>query len=299
MSREYLDDAQGFVGLSSIHIKKMMTPAESIQGALLFAVGIEKLLKYLLADINPVFILKVADFKHSAPSLYRDRIVSKQRNDEISLKPNSDVITYRVSLNRAKAFSQAANKYGQLLYSIASWRDLIVHRPTAELDTKRVSLMLQKDAISLVDAFAQELAIPMSEFYRPTELTRLSALSKELTDRDRFEKDMEELLAKHRKDWQAISPDAERVMRARETTSAAYAETGEDHMHEEVTSPACENTCIVRVEPDYDYADGESYLAGVYASRLHCYYCGLNIEDYEALEYVGVDELLASDRDDA
>ncbi len=54
---DYLADAQKLIRLSSPQIKASMTPEEAIQGALLFALGIEKLLKYLLAEINPIFIL--------------------------------------------------------------------------------------------------------------------------------------------------------------------------------------------------------------------------------------------------
>ena len=111
MISDYLADAQKLIRLSSPHIRASMTSEETIQGALLFALGVEKLLKYLLAEINPIFILKIADFKHSAPLLYSDRIVSSGKNNEIDPKPDSDVITFRVSLGRSKAFSKTANKH--------------------------------------------------------------------------------------------------------------------------------------------------------------------------------------------
>jgi len=56
---------------------------------------------------------------------------------------------------------------------------------------------------------------------------------------------------------------------------------------------------VVRIEPDYDYADGETYLSGVYAEQLHCYYCGLNMDNYETLDFVNVDSLLALAHEDA
>jgi len=183
LSNDYLADAQKLIRLASPHINASMTPENSIQGALLFALGVEKLLKHVLADINPIFILKVADFKHSAPSLYGHRIASTGKSEEIDAQPNSDVITFRVSLGRSKVFSKASNKYSQMLYTLAHWRDVIAHRPTSELDLAKVALMLQKDAVPLVSDFAEELGISPSSFFGDDE-PRLTELSTRLTDRE-------------------------------------------------------------------------------------------------------------------
>lgn len=297
MISDYLADAQKLIRLSSPHIKASMTPEETIQGALLFALGIEKLLKYLLAEINPIFILKIADFKHSAPSLYNGRIISSGKNDEIDTKPDSDVITFRVSLGRSKAFSKAANKHSQLLFTLAHWRDVIAHRPTSELDLAKVELMLKKDAVPLIREFSEELKISLSDFFGSEE-TRLSELSQQLTNREKFETEMNQLLASHKTLWERRSTQAGITAEARGLTSSLLKHTGVDFSYDGITCPACGNLCVVRIEPDYDYADGESYLSGVYAEQLHCYYCGLNMDTYEALDFVNVDGLLASAYED-
>ncbi len=298
LSSDYLADAKKLILLSSPHIKASMTPEEAVQGALLFALGIEKLLKYLLAEINPIFILKIADFKHSAPSLYSDRIVSTGKTDEIDTKPDSDVITFRISLSRSKVFSKVANKYSQLLFTLAHWRDIIAHRPTSELDLVKVELMLKKDAVPLIREFSEEQNISLSDFFGSEE-TRLSELSQQLTNREQFETEMNQLLANHKTIWEHRSANAELISQANDLTSSLLKHSGVDFAYDEVPCPACGNLCVIRIEPDYDYADGESYLSGVYAEQLHCYYCGLNMDTYEALDFVDVDGLLANVYEDA
>ena len=293
LSKDYLADAQKLIRLSSPHINVTMTAEEAIQGALLFSLGVEKLLKYLLAEINPIFILKIADFKHSAPSLYNDRIVSHGKNDEIDTKPDSDVITFRVSLSRSKVFSKVANKHSQLLYTLAHWRNVIAHRPTSELDLTKVELMLKKDAIPLIREFSEELQISLSDFFGSEE-TRLSELSQQLTNREMFEAEMNQLLEKHKTQWEQRRTYAEFESQANDLTTSLLKHSGVDFSYDVIPCPACDNLCVVRIEPDYDYADGESYISGVYAEQLHCYYCGLNMDTYEALDFVGVDGLLAA-----
>jgi hypothetical protein len=246
-----------------------------------------------LAEINPIFILKIADFKHSAPSLYNDRIVSTGKSDEIDTKPDSDVITFRISLGRAKVFSKVAHKHSQLLFTLAHWRDVIAHRPTAELNLSKVELMLKKDAVPLIREFSEELKISLSDFFGSEEL-RLTELSQQLTNREKFETEMKQMLASHKDLWEHRSTNIEFRSQANDLTSTLLKHSGVDFSYEEIPCPACSNLCVVRIEPDYDYADGESYLSGIYAEQLHCYYCGLNMDTYDSLDFVDVDGLLAS-----
>lgn len=293
LSKDYLVDAQRLIKLAAPHIKATMTHDDAIQGALFLSLGVEKLLKHVLAEINPVFILKVADFKHSAPSLYSDRMFADGKNSEIVAKPDSDVVTFRVSLSRSRAFSKTANTYSNMLHTLSNYRDIIAHRPTSELDLKITTRMLQKDAFPLISAFAEELRIPPSGFFGSEEV-RLRKLSQDLTDRDKFEQEMNQLLDEHLALWKSRSSDAELVSRAKDKTAALMKQFSTKYSYEGVACPACNNVCLVRLEPDYDYADGESYLSGVYVEELHCYFCDLELETYEALNFVDVDGLLAS-----
>ncbi len=54
LSSDYLANAQKLTKLASPHINFSMSPENAIQGALLFALGVEKLLKHVLVEINPI-----------------------------------------------------------------------------------------------------------------------------------------------------------------------------------------------------------------------------------------------------
>ena len=45
--------------------KQIVTNMDAIQSTLMFALGIEKLLKGVIYDVNPVFILENAEFKNA------------------------------------------------------------------------------------------------------------------------------------------------------------------------------------------------------------------------------------------
>lgn len=293
LSENYLADAQRLSKLAAPHIKATMTHDEIVQGALFLSLGVEKLLKHVLAEINPVFIMNVADFKHSAPSLYGDRMVTTGKNSEIAEKPNSDVVTFRVSLSRSRIFSITANTYRNMLYALSNYRDIIAHRPTSELDLIKAARMLQMDAFPLICAFAEELRIPTSDFFGSEDI-RLRKLTQDLSDRNKFEQEMNQLLAKHMALWESRRSDMGLVSQAKDKTAALIKQHSTEYAHEGVACPACNNMCVVRIEPDYDYADGESYLSGAYVEELHCYFCDLKLDTYDALNFVDADGLLAS-----
>ena len=293
LESEYLADAQRLVRLAMAPVKKEMIDDEVIQSGLLFALGIEKLLKYILARVNPVFILKAPDFKHAAAALYADKIVKSQKHEELSDKPDSDVITFRVSLGRAKVFSKSTAQSSQMLYSVANWRDVIAHRPTSELDMRSVSAMLTKDAVRVLSEMCTEHSLNIDDFLGDHS-NRLRKLSAELTAVTAFADEMKALLLRHKNIWTTRSSNSETVELAKAATHVLLLRIDTDEgAFESVKCPACNNPSAVHVEADYDYADGESYIAGVYAEYLHCYYCDLKLNTYPQLSYVDVDKLLA------
>jgi hypothetical protein len=292
MSDEYLEDAKKLIGMCSRHISEEMDEDGAIQGALFLALGMEKLLKHLLVKINPIFILKSSDFKHSAAALY-SHLFCSDGEGEVAKQPDTDVLTFRSSLTRARVFSAAANTNSQLLYSLAGWRDVIVHRPTSEVDKAVLARMLKKDAVELLSSFATELNLDLSDFLG-LETSRLVDLSKKLSDQVKFEERMEELLTSHRVLWEHRKKTNQLIFeQATAITRNLLKQTGPDFMYDEVSCPACGNTATVRIEPDYDSADGESYLAGVYVQELSCFFCSLRLQSYEELSFFGVNDLLS------
>jgi hypothetical protein len=137
LSEEYLNDAKKLISMASSHIEQDMSYEQLMYAMTFFSFGIERLLKHLLIKVNPAFILKDGNFKNAAPSLYKDKFVSSEKNSQITDTPDSDVITFRISLQRALLFSKSVNDNKQLLYSLANYRDILAHRPTSEIDATK------------------------------------------------------------------------------------------------------------------------------------------------------------------
>lgn len=135
----YLKDAQLFLKKASLIISKDIGEQQIIDATLFFALGIERLLKSILWDINPIYVLKEQQFKNTAPVLYKEKLLPNNlSNKEFSINPDSDVLTYRISLLRAKEFSTTTAKHFNTLFALSNYRDIIVHRPLNELDIDKL-----------------------------------------------------------------------------------------------------------------------------------------------------------------
>ena len=291
---DYLSDSQRFIKLAAPHINEGMTDNATIQGAILFAIGVEKLLKFTLARVNPVFILTSPDFRHAAPALYRRSFVTaKSSRDIVDDKPDDSVLAFRPALGRLRQFSKAANDHHRMLFTLANARDVIAHRPTSELELRSIARMLMVDAYVLLEDFSAELGVACSSFFGD-DTVRLAAMAQRLAAQEQLEISMAKLLEEHRLLWLARSVDETAIRQALLITNRIAATTASDHSFEQVICPACGQVAIVRVEADFDYEDGASYLNGVYAANLHCHYCDLNLDEYEQLDFVDVDRLLAT-----
>lgn len=289
----YLEDGKKMIGFAAPLIKQGMDDDHVVQSFQYFSNGLEKLLKHGLERINPLFIQKLADFKHSA-AVYKDRFVPGYTGTEVEKNPDQDVITFRTSLNRLKVFSTTANNHSQLIHTIVGWRDVLAHRPSSELDTDAIKRMLQKDAYRLVYDFSHEYGEKSDAFLAP-HTEALKGLSSELMYEDRIEQHMTALLSTHLQLWESKKGDTAYVAEAEKVTKRELGQVGLDFHNEAVPCPACGQDAIVRLEPQYDHADGEGYLAGVYPDKLTCHYCGLDLRSYEEFDFVNIDGLLAQD----
>jgi hypothetical protein len=111
---------------------------------------------------------------------------------------------------------------------------------------------------------------------------------------------MEALLERHRKIWEQRSKNPTTVSHAEKVTTAYLTKRGETT---ECPCPACGNTAVATLEPDYDtdYDPDEersfSYITGVYVTDIQCLYCALKLDEYDQLKYVDADSLLEMDHE--
>ena len=289
---EYHEDASFFLRKAAKLISYLMAREEILDASLFFALGMERMLKGILYDINPIYVFKNQDFKHTAPLLYKSRLLpNASRNQEIASTPEADVLTFKLSLLRAKAFSGATERHSNLLFALANARDIIAHRPLSELDLDKLRLLMQRGFHPLVEDYAKEIGQKTSRFLGSEEV-RLSNLSSKTKREEALEEKIEAKLKSHAEQWamRKEKPDYAQAMQAKTNTIAA--ESYLNVTYEKVECPACRNDALITIEPEYDIIDREGVLVGVFVSSLRCLFCDLVLDSYEELDYVNVDSLL-------
>lgn len=295
-SDEYLADAQRLIGMAGKGITERMDDKEVIAATTFFSLGVERLLKFILADVNPVFVLSNGDFKNAAPCLYKHRFVSDDKHSVTASKPDHDVVSFRVALQRALLFSVGIKENSQLLYSLANHRDILAHRPLSELDILKAKRLLTKDAYKLLNDICSERAMPINEFFGEED-QRLHTLSDKQQGEEAFAQDMSARLAQHKALWIERSSNAEFVAQAEHQTASLLDRSGQDFSYEPIKCPACSQEAVARIEPDYDYdaAERMSFMIGVFVDSISCRFCDLKLTDYEELNYVDAKSILRGD----
>lgn len=290
----YLDDAKSHISLAAPAIVKGATSDQRFQAVVLVAIGIEKLLKHIIAEVNPALILKSQDFDSVVLHCHREAITATDRVADIEKKASPDVITLKASIQRASLFSRGVKDNAQFIHTLADFRDIALHRSCEELDAVRVDRLLLRDLYNVIRDISADLSLSAKDFLGEHS-TRLEALSEELIAHDNFQAGMEALLARHRKIWDEKSKDARAVSYAEKATIAYLTKRSETT---DCPCPACGNLAVATLEPDYDYDydpdDGTNfgYISGIYVTDLQCLYCSLKIDEYDQLKYVDADALL-------
>ena len=290
---EYLFDAQRLLGMAGKDISEGMDNTEVIAATTFFSLGVERLLKFILADVNPVFVLSNGDFKNAAPCLYKHRFVNDDQHSVTSSKPDHDVVSFRLALQRALLFSAGVKENSQLLYSLANHRDILAHRPLSELDIPKAKRLLAKDAYKLLNDICSERSIPTNSFFGEDD-DRLKTLSDKLQGEEAFAQNMTAKLEHHRALWVERSSTPEFVAQAENQTASLLQRSGQDFSYEPIDCPACSQEAVARIEPDYDYdpAERTSFVTGVFVDSINCCFCDLKLTDYEELNYVDANSIL-------
>ena len=293
---EYLFDAQRLIGMAGKDISEGMDNTEVIAATTFFSLGVERLLKFILADVNPVFVLSTGDFKNAAPCLYKHRFVNDDQHSVTSSKPDHDVVSFRLALQRALLFSAGVKENSQLLYSLANHRDILAHRPLSELDIPKAKRLLAKDAYKLLNDICSERSIPTNSFFGEDD-DRLKTLSDKLQGEEAFAQNMTAKLEHHRALWVERSSTPEFVAQAENQTASLLQRSGQDFSYEPIDCPACSQEAVARIEPDYDYdpAERTSFVTGVFVDSINCCFCDLKLTDYEELNYVDANSILIGD----
>lgn len=254
-----------------------------IQGALNFAIGVERLLKGILFDINPIYILTIPEFQNSLKIFYKNKIVVEEKNSEdIKKSPKSEVITFRNSLLRAAKVSPATQKNKNKLFELSHTRDILVHQELSILDLDKTRLLLQRDFYFICLDFIDELSLSKKAFFGKNEELLIDvswSLQEDIKNIIRIK------LEDHRKNWSKVRGDAELIV----SKNAITDELLQNRYRHEIPCPACNQRAILFVEPDYlfDAQTGEMKDSGEFIRSISCEFCSLQIADAAELDEIG------------
>lgn len=290
----YIESSFSFLKEAASRIEGEMKSDAVIQAGLNFAVGMERLLKGILYEVNPTYILVSPEFNHSLKVLYENKIVGNADNKSILAKtPMADVITFRNSLLRGSAVSRAAQRNKNRLFGLSNLRDIIAHHDLALLDIEKTKVLLQRDYYFILLDFIDELNISRKDCFGDYEESLIEVTRKHPQD---IKNILRLKLDEHRREWERIKGDEEVVLSKAGVTD----ELLEYERRYETTCPACNQRAILLAEPDYvvDIDSAEKRVVGEFARLIHCEFCGINVDDDIELDELGYGKSFHPDFDD-
>jgi hypothetical protein len=292
---DFLQDACLFLNMAENAREEGPQLRRSLQGVLFFALGIERILKAILHDLNPTFVLVDPGFSNALPALFQKHILEAEKNaKEIVAKPNQDVITLRTSILRTKLVSPTVRDHRAVLFRLADYRDIICHHRLGLLDEAIVTAILWRDFPIVTEAFSAELNLTKQVLVGVSDRAKMEAEAVEEAPRR-----LDRLLDQHRRiydDLRSKTADYDTIA-AKRTQAALQRGSPGDWFLVGISCPACGHEAVLTGEVDYDVVDREPVPMGVFASSLTCYSCDLHLDDPFDLDYLKLHDLLQPDPD--
>ena len=282
VKNNYIDDAKYFFNYASKKIKKNLEREDLIQIVLNFSFGIERILKGILYNVNPLYILKDSEFSNSFPVLYKTKIINKCKDDNvIRLKPNEDVITYRQSLIRSQIISKVTFENKATLYKLGDFRDIIAHCNLNLLDESNMKMLIYRDYYPLLRSYCDELQISKAYFFENSSI-RIANISSNYQEEK--EKQIELKLEAAKEYWLSIKDDTDEIELAKKQTNKKLS-AGETY---EVKCPCCNNSSILYYESVVEYIPqfNQEELIDFIPRLFVCKYCKLKLEDYSLIDFL-------------
>ncbi len=298
MKNEYMADSPFFLTRAAAQTKDNMSKNAVVEAILFLSLGVERLLKGILFELNPIYIYKTQDFKNTVSLIYGDKLLPGwTQNKEISGTPDGDVLTFKLSLLRTKAISKAAEKNTSMLFALSNWRDVIAHNSLSRLDIEKCRTLLLRDFYPLVRDFSSELNIAKSRLLGSHEI-RLASLS--AGHQESIEEKVKLKLDAHARRWAQLQnvPGYAIKMKNKSEDAVRVAANKRDTFVQIVPCPACENEALLTAEVDFDCDDGHASPIGAFVSGLKCLFCKLEVGDYDEIDYLELNAHIIPEPDD-
>ncbi|WP_202845039.1 hypothetical protein [Luteimonas saliphila] len=295
VAAQYLKDAQDHFAAAAPLIGLDTFPEEQWKAVIFSAIGAEKLLKHLLCRINPCLALKAVDFENTVMTWHADKVINPGKLADLKKKASPDVVTFKISVQRAAHFSAAVGQYAPFLHWLADLRDMAAHRPWAEVNEDHARIALCRDLYVAIEAIAGSISTDVIHLWG-SHRSRLQALSAAMAEKLDVSLQMARLLKRHRDGWIERSKDPAVVSAAERTTHNRLAK---EPYVEECKCPACGGIALAILKPDVEYSHDKNaevpvvHVVGASIVAIQCSFCLLRLEKYDQLQHVNASALLA------
>lgn len=262
--------------------EQLTTDEKVIENVLFFAIGIEKLLKAMIYEVNPLFILETPDFKNAVPLLYDTLVKDKS---EITKNPNGDVIAFHSSVMRTATFSNATLENKNTLMKLKNARDIIVHHNFNKLDISELKTLLQRDFYPLLSAISVEHNLGGQTNFFNNLHSKLARISSTL--QDDIQKQITLKIEASSSHWNTLKGAS---TFDRQKCEHKTAEMFSKDIAFPFECPSCNNYGVVFTSPilEFDSYRNEMRQTGSETKAFKCYFCDLEVTDYKELDYLKV-----------
>lgn len=276
---KYYRDSEYFFQAAAASIKERMSKRDLFSATMQFALAIERILKGIIYDVNPVYVLVDSSFKNAVAVSHRPDI--KNITSEVSQTPNADVITYRNSLLRAEVFSNFAHDNKSTLFFLSTCRDIIAHNDLDILELEKIKTLLFRDFFRIASSVADLTGINIHRLLGQQD-NRLANLS--ARHQDSVESRLAITLANHKEKWEVLkktigfTEDKISVTNEVLTTPNKFS----------VECPACKQLALLycKQETEINPYIGTNVIAGYFITRIKCQFCKLDISEYDEIEFL-------------
>ena len=271
--------------------KALDNDLDVIHNTLSFAIGIEKLLKGILYDINPLFILENPEFKNAVPISYLGMI---KNQSELNSNPNGDVIAFLSSVLRTIAFSNTAAENKNTLMKLKNARDIIVHHNFEKLDISELRLLLNRDYYPLLKSFSDEHNLAGQVNFFNNLHSKLALISSSL--QDDIPKQIQLKIDATSSYWNTLKGSASLNM---DKLKLLTTEKLSCQFSYPFICPSCKNNAVVTTKPIMEYNPflKQEIQVGLQVLEFNCEFCKLKLTDYKELDFLKITPMIEDKND--
>uniref|UniRef100_A0A7V3E8M4 Uncharacterized protein n=1 Tax=Ignavibacterium album TaxID=591197 RepID=A0A7V3E8M4_9BACT len=284
---EFFFEATSFISKANDIKKPKMIDYDAILSFLLSAIGIEKILKGILYDINPIFVLKNPNFDVSSKAFYVNQFITQKNIPDLA---NYETISFSTAIQRAKLFSKTVSSNISLLKKIADTRNVIAHNISADVDRRFIRSFLLSEFKILINDFSKELKFRKDQFFTPLPWE----IQKYSEEKEELEKSIKEVMTakikEHKIIWEKRKSDKSFFEEKMKLTLKSE-KIGESIT---ISCPSCNNLSLLYYKPDVEYSDRQFWVTGFYVTELECFFCDFNVWEYSEIDYLRLNDHLSN-----